>query len=755
MKIHINYIKNDHKETLLINLLEAYGNSVVKKIELDPQLLKELSGRIYKQLALFQKKKESSPANPTIDKEIERDIKYLGKELFTLLFENIKTEISSSSDKDLVFSFDEKLFYTPFEILYDGKDFLCLKHNLTKQVISEGIQGKQSSQKNDQLNAVILSNPSLDRDLEAILKEERNNLYDQLKKNRRINVDPPVVGERITTTYFNDLWDKNLIYYAGHSRSQKSEETMADSRMDDQMDYGLKLSGDQYLTPQMIEKMDLTHVKLFYVNSCESLLPPSDDEANLFTSFLKSGVENVIGNLMEVHNKPAGSFANYFYTYLLKGHTIAEAIRRSRLQSIKEYGYSELIWLVTSFYGDSTWKLPTFDPKTLLKPGLVILSISIIAIIIYGYNMSTRTPNHETIEISKQLKPSKLLDSKDNKTNNKLILKKPYLMPFHELREVSILLPQNINQLYFRFNKNDKWLNISKMIHIEKIKDFDAGDKYSPGEYRSQFFYSLKSLKLNYDDFYFYPNSLYYVPITYPFKPSVRGGDRQYDIFIYKPKRYYQKDVICLSFGNIYFLKRMTIWIKYQQNNVQKIFPFKLDSKIEAERLTHIYFLHLFYGARLYQLGDNLKSLIDILKYQIEENCINPKRILEYEKVSDDYIVPYTKILKRLVKWLYDDFRKKRFSDEELQNYFKVNSFEEINKKINRIKNIAKDFPVLLTKLNKKLEPLVSQSEKQQSCIDEAKNQFERGVLPKIKRLKKTLSTKETNELIGLINNLK
>ena len=64
----------------------------------------------------------------SIDKTVLNNLKSAGHGLYDEIFtENIKSKLANTLSKDLIISIDDQLVHIPWEMLYDGTSFLCLR----------------------------------------------------------------------------------------------------------------------------------------------------------------------------------------------------------------------------------------------------------------------------------------------------------------------------------------------------------------------------------------------------------------------------------------------------------------------------------------------------------------------------------------------------------------------------------------------------------------------------------------------------
>ena len=78
--------------------------------------------------------------------ELLAQMKKAGQFLYDhLLTSHVKNRLKTKEFKELVLSLDEDLIDIPWELLYDGKDFFCLKFNLGRLVGTRQRHGRCNS----------------------------------------------------------------------------------------------------------------------------------------------------------------------------------------------------------------------------------------------------------------------------------------------------------------------------------------------------------------------------------------------------------------------------------------------------------------------------------------------------------------------------------------------------------------------------------------------------------------------------------
>ncbi len=317
-----------------------------------------------------------------------------------LLSHQIKQKLKQVQTQNLILFIDEELIHIPWEILYDGTDFLCLKFNLGRVV-----RTRDSSVPLPQYRSIasipkmlILANPTSDLKsayLEGVF------IKDQLDRRRKqINVD--FKSTNIDTLYVKkNLRDYDIIHFAGHceydAEPKNSGWVLCDGRFSCRD------------IQAMSEALNLP--TLVFSNACYSAKVDKDSfdadcqgkTYSLASAFLFSGVRHYIGSIRKIEDPISLKFAKEFYANLISGKSVGECVRLSRLNLIKEYGRLSLSWASYLLYGDPNFTLfkakqiARKKKRILLSKKVLIGGISlifIISLIIYLYMwLSTRNPS--------------------------------------------------------------------------------------------------------------------------------------------------------------------------------------------------------------------------------------------------------------------------------------------------------------------------------------------------------------------------
>jgi tetratricopeptide (TPR) repeat protein len=290
------------------------------------------------------KKKETADEGPL------KNLKKAGEVLWDqLLTKSVKDKIRSCAGADLMLSLDEELINIPWELLYDGEDFLCLKLNVGRILRTKQLEpSPQYRSAGSRLKMLILSDPTAD--LQSAYKEGlaiRNTL-----DSRRSQLSIDFKSTKIDTLYVKkNLGDYDIVHYAGHCEYDRQ----------DPENSGWILS-DARLTCRDIMTMgeSFSMPSLMFSNSCQSALAsepvlcPDYQEKTygIASSFLFSGVRHYIGATQRIEDPVSLVYAKEFYKILRRGRSIGESVRVSRMRLVREYGLNALYWASYLLYGD-------------------------------------------------------------------------------------------------------------------------------------------------------------------------------------------------------------------------------------------------------------------------------------------------------------------------------------------------------------------------------------------------------------------
>lgn len=288
-----------------------------------------------------------------VTKDILNKLKSAGQLLYDEIFTtDIKRKLTSTKAEDLIISMDDHLVGIPWELLYDGKSFFCLRFNMgrlvrTRQAASE----TPPRQLGLPLKMLILSDPK--GDLEAAYKEGQL-IRDKLNKLENI-INVNIKSSNVQSSYvLEKIRNFDMLHYAGHSDY--------DPENPDSSGWLLK---DRKLPASEIIKMRESKLmpSLVFSNSCHSGQTsewqiPDNCEKQIYgmaNAFLLTGVQHYLGTFWEILDEPGSYFAAAFYENLAQDKPIGEAVREARQELINKYGEETIVWASYMLYGDPSF----------------------------------------------------------------------------------------------------------------------------------------------------------------------------------------------------------------------------------------------------------------------------------------------------------------------------------------------------------------------------------------------------------------
>jgi len=208
-----------------------------------------------------------------------------------LLSRQIKSRLSSLETVNLILSLDESLIGIPWELLFDGKDFLCLKFNLGRSIHTQKseIQPRYRCI-SPKPKMLILANPT--GDLKSAYQEGLH-IKTSLTKKGKISVD--FKAQDIDSDYVHkNLRDYDIIHFAGHCEYDNKNPRESGWVLSDGW-----ISAREFLA--LGENAALPSI--IFANACESARAANNildahaqiDVYGLAQAFLFAGVRHYIG----------------------------------------------------------------------------------------------------------------------------------------------------------------------------------------------------------------------------------------------------------------------------------------------------------------------------------------------------------------------------------------------------------------------------------------------------------------------------
>ncbi len=305
--------------------------------------------------ALLNRTSRRPESGPQAIKELKKIGQLLWDHLLTL---PVKDRLKSTIIKDLVLSLDEEFINIPWELLYDGENFLCLKFNIGRLIrTSHELRPVEYRSPAGPLKMLILANPTAD--LKSAYSE---GIYikNQLDR-RRSEIRIDFKSSHIDTLYVKkNLRDYDIVHFAGHCEydSARPEES------------GWVLDNGRFTVNDIKSLAESSSLPaLVFSNACHSAAVAPQDlirdyqerTYGVASAFLFAGTMHYIGAMRRIEDDLSLLFAREFYGQLIKGEKVGECVRQARLKLIKERGIGAIGWVSYILYGDPNFAL--FKPR--------------------------------------------------------------------------------------------------------------------------------------------------------------------------------------------------------------------------------------------------------------------------------------------------------------------------------------------------------------------------------------------------------
>jgi len=354
--------------------------------------------------------KAGSAQDPGIIKSLQKTAQALWGHL---LSRSVKEKLKAIQPANLVLTIDEELVNIPWELLYDGVNFLCLNFNLGRLVRtkSSGAPAQYRSPAHI-FKMLILADPTADL---KCAYQEGLNIKNQFG-HKHLNVHIDFKSTSIDRLYVKkNLCDYDIIHFAGHCEYDQHSPRNS----------GWVLSDGKFSIPDVLNMGQAASLPaLIFSNACYSaqssasgLIDPDYQKKNysLAAAFLFSGVRHYIGSIRKIEDSAAIGFAREFYHHLISGRSVGESVRLARIRLVRGCGIVSLHWSNYLLYGDPSFilfkakpKAPKHRYKINLRPGrkwlagFITLSAAIgICICLYAY-LPTLNPNSYYLYLKSQ-----------------------------------------------------------------------------------------------------------------------------------------------------------------------------------------------------------------------------------------------------------------------------------------------------------------------------------------------------------------
>jgi class 3 adenylate cyclase/CHAT domain-containing protein len=303
-----------------------------------------------------------------VDRDQISQLRKMGQTFWDELFtENIKHTFKASAAEHLTISLDDRLVQIPWELLHDGKQFLCQRFSMGRLVKTRQTMGGARSRKLERpLKALILADPEENL---ASARREGMEIRDFMNQ-RQETISAVFRAEDINADLVaTKLKNFDMVHFAGHSEYNRENPAESGWRLSDGV-----LKAGEFLKRSQSGIMPV----MVFSNACQSARTEEwtfkthfhDEIFGLANALILSGVKHYIGTFWEILDETGRTFALEFYKHLFAGLTVGEAMRRARLALINTYGEESLVWASYLLYGDPAFNYMDQLKKNGVRPGV-------------------------------------------------------------------------------------------------------------------------------------------------------------------------------------------------------------------------------------------------------------------------------------------------------------------------------------------------------------------------------------------------
>ena len=274
------------------------------------------------------------------------ELRFLGEELYRALIPPQLEEALRRGHGPLLLDLDESLVPLPFELVFDGEQYLCRRYAVGRMVRSQvPRRGQERQTLGTPPRALVLA-----ADPRGDLPEvhaESDAIVDVLDRQK---VRTRVLTASDRETLRRELKDYDVVHFAGH----------ADFLPHDPGGSGWHLSSGKLTATDIAGLAGGRPMPLVvFSNACESGRTDgwSTEDAQrraygLAGAFLYAGVRYYVGTQWEVIDGHSATFATAFYANLASGQSIGAAVQHARTSVVEAGGEAALAWASYVLYGD-------------------------------------------------------------------------------------------------------------------------------------------------------------------------------------------------------------------------------------------------------------------------------------------------------------------------------------------------------------------------------------------------------------------
>lgn len=308
-------------------------------------------------------------------KSSKEEVEKIGFMLYNKL---VPDQLSSLNNLDLLIKTDGIINSFPFDVLYDGNDYLLSRHNISYPTLII------NNSKNEEQSLFMAPSYSVTTDIS--LAEERSLLVELTHNKNEIEK----ISKRITgkfffgknanlETFINNLDNNKVIHVASHAVINEHNPNYSYLAFANTENKKTKLYQEE------IPNYNFSS-ELVTLSACETGLGEyikGDGVFSLGRSFLLSGAKSIVSSLWSINDRSTSIVMDNFYQHLASGKDKALSLRLAKIDymnSVDEEYKHPYYWSSFILIGDTS----PIDFKTGIGTSFVLVSIVIVLLLIYG-----------------------------------------------------------------------------------------------------------------------------------------------------------------------------------------------------------------------------------------------------------------------------------------------------------------------------------------------------------------------------------
>lgn len=326
-------------------------------------------------------------SNPPNRSEFLEKIQLKSNTFEQLLFGEHGSPLVNIPPREPIYIYTDSIYANlPFEILKAREKFLFERENFIR-----GIRSESQLTHNPQtgIKKFLLISNSFESSIETSVKEEVQTVKQILENKFEVKILKDAMLTELR--FIEEVSRSAYIHYVGHSDS-----------------FGIPLVTKSKLTAESLQRRNFSHLKIVFLNSCESALGNSFS-VSLAESFFKAGCGDVIGFLYPVHSFNAKEVGILFWNKYKKNPNPNRILNKIKKDLFQKDSISMLTAIsLVHFQSRAQRGTP------ILTQGLIFFAVFLLGflLLLFGKNKPNRTGTDQLILVE----PKNTLSPEKNKS---------------------------------------------------------------------------------------------------------------------------------------------------------------------------------------------------------------------------------------------------------------------------------------------------------------------------------------------------